>query len=69
MARHAIDILTPAYRLDGLELECVSSLGVSLFPRDGDSIQTLLQQADLALYQAKRSNPGGYWFAGDSVKP
>lgn len=69
MARHAIDILTPAYRLDGLELECVSSLGVSLFPLNGDSIKTLLQQADLALYQAKRSNPGGYWFAGDSVAP
>lgn len=69
MARHAIDILTPAYRLDGLELECVSSLGVSLFPRDGDSIRTLLQQADRALYQAKRSKPGGYWFAGDSVGP
>jgi diguanylate cyclase (GGDEF)-like protein/PAS domain S-box-containing protein len=69
MARHAIDILTPAYRLDGLELECVSSLGVSLFPRDGDSIQTLLQQADLALYQAKRSNPGGYWFANQPVRP
>ncbi|MTW20193.1 sensor domain-containing diguanylate cyclase [Allochromatium palmeri] len=71
VARHAIDILTPAYRLEGLELElkCFSSLGVSLFPRDGDSIQTLLQQADRALYQAKRSNPGGYWFASDPAKP
>lgn len=69
VARHAIDILAPPYKLEGLELKCLSSLGVSLFPRDGDSIQTLLQQADRALYQAKSSNPGGYWFANQPVRP
>ena len=30
------------------------SLGLAVFPEDGDNIPTLIQRADQALYQAKR---------------
>jgi diguanylate cyclase (GGDEF)-like protein len=30
------------------------SLGLAVFPEDGDDIPTLIQRADQALYQAKR---------------
>jgi len=62
-ARNAIEALTPAYRLDGLELHCLSSIGISLFPQDGQTIEELIRRADLALYQAKRISPGGYHFS------
>jgi diguanylate cyclase (GGDEF)-like protein/PAS domain S-box-containing protein len=61
-ARNAIKILTPTYRLDGLELRCLSSIGISLFPQDGQTIEDLIHRADLALYQAKQIRPGGYHF-------
>ncbi|MCK7497562.1 MAG: sensor domain-containing diguanylate cyclase [Comamonadaceae bacterium] len=61
-ARNAIEVLTPAYRLDGLELHCLSSIGISLFPQDGQTIEDLIHRADLALYQAKQIRPGGYHF-------
>jgi diguanylate cyclase (GGDEF)-like protein/PAS domain S-box-containing protein len=61
-ARNAIEVLTPAYQLDGLELHCLSSIGISLFPQDGQTIEELIQRADLALYQAKQLSPGGYHF-------
>ncbi|MTW21114.1 diguanylate cyclase [Allochromatium palmeri] len=61
-ARDALKVLTPAYQLDGLELHCLSSIGISLFPRDGQTIEELVQRADVALYQAKHTSPGGYHF-------
>jgi predicted signal transduction protein with EAL and GGDEF domain len=34
------------------------SVGVAMFPRDGDDYQTLMQHADDAMYLAKRSRTG-----------
>ncbi len=62
-ARSAIAELTPAYPLAGLELRCLPSLGISLFPRDGDTIDALIQRADAAMYHAKQISPGCYQFA------
>ena len=39
---------------DGHELTITSSLGISLFPEDGDDPDTLLKNAELALYKAKK---------------
>ncbi len=41
------------YELDGREFHCSASLGVTLFQDHEESVETLLKQADLALYQAK----------------
>jgi len=37
----------------GHEFVVTSSIGVSLYPEDGDDIETLLKNADVAMYQAK----------------
>lgn len=41
------------YVLEGREFQCTASLGVTLFNNHEKSLDTLLKQADLALYQAK----------------
>jgi diguanylate cyclase (GGDEF)-like protein/PAS domain S-box-containing protein len=61
-ARNAIEVLTPAYQLDGLELHCLSSIGISLFPQDGQTIEDLIHRADVALYKTKQISPGSYHF-------
>lgn len=38
------------------------SMGVAMFPDDGRSHETLLQNADLAMYQAKNAGRNGYSF-------
>jgi diguanylate cyclase (GGDEF)-like protein len=46
--------------IDGHEVQVQASMGVSLFPRDGDDIESLLQQADRAMYAAKNAGRNTY---------
>jgi diguanylate cyclase (GGDEF)-like protein/PAS domain S-box-containing protein len=38
---------------DGHELTITASMGISLFPRDGQDVETLLKHSDVAMYRAK----------------
>lgn len=38
------------------------SIGISLFPQDGDTVQTLMKHADLAMYHAKQQRRGSVQF-------
>jgi len=44
--------------VQGLPLSLEASIGVALFPEDGDDVETLIQHADVAMYQAKAENAG-----------
>ncbi|HSX71352.1 MAG TPA: GGDEF domain-containing protein, partial [Pseudomonas sp.] len=46
--------------VDRHEVQVQASMGVSLFPRDGDDIESLLQQADRAMYAAKNAGRNTY---------
>jgi EAL domain-containing protein (putative c-di-GMP-specific phosphodiesterase class I) len=46
----------------GRELFISASIGVSLYPEDGDNANTLLQHADAAMYQAKEKGKRNYQF-------
>ena len=43
------------------------SVGVAIFPRDGDSAETLLRNADAAMYRAKERGRGRYCFYESSL--
>ncbi|MGN6388738.1 MAG: EAL domain-containing protein [Burkholderiaceae bacterium] len=43
-----------------VELHVHASIGISLFPNDGDSIETLLRNTDTAMYRAKERGGSGY---------
>jgi diguanylate cyclase (GGDEF)-like protein len=55
-------VLKFAFDLPGHELYATTSVGVSLFPMDGEDCQTLLKNAGAALYKAKRSGGANYQF-------
>jgi diguanylate cyclase (GGDEF)-like protein len=68
-ARHVVELigsireaLHAPFDLDGQELFATTSVGVSLFPHDGNESQSLLKNAGSALYRAKKSGGDDYRF-------
>jgi diguanylate cyclase (GGDEF)-like protein len=60
MAREVEDLgarllsaLSGTIKLDGALVRVTPSIGVCLFPRDGEDMDTLMRHADLAMYRAK----------------
>jgi len=49
-------------RIEGRELSVSCSVGVSVFPRDGRDVQTLLRNADTAMYKAKEYGRNNFQF-------
>jgi len=57
-ARRAIEAFEVPFHVNGLEFQLGATIGVGLYPRDGRSFGELLRNADIAMYQAKRSGRG-----------
>ncbi len=60
LARRIIECLSPSFQLDGQEVNVGTSIGIAVYPHDGDTKASLLKNADIALYRAKESGRG--WF-------
>ena len=53
VAQRIVSSLRQPLQLAGLEHTVCASIGIALFPRDGEAIETLLRNADTAMYRAK----------------
>ena len=54
------DAMQEPFHLNGTEFIASGSIGISLFPQDALDADTLLKNADTAMYQSKKHEPGGY---------
>jgi diguanylate cyclase (GGDEF)-like protein/PAS domain S-box-containing protein len=52
-AQSLIDRLQAPFFIEGYELYVTVSIGISLFPNDGENVVDLMKHADIALYKAK----------------
>jgi diguanylate cyclase (GGDEF)-like protein len=62
VARKILDELTRHVAMEGREIYPNTSIGISLFPFDGDNAADLLKHADTAMYHAKEGGRGRYQF-------
>jgi diguanylate cyclase (GGDEF)-like protein len=53
---------SPPFEINGRELRTTASIGISVFPDDGQDAETLLMNADAAMYRAKDKGPGNHHF-------
>jgi diguanylate cyclase (GGDEF)-like protein/PAS domain S-box-containing protein len=64
VARKLMAALSQPYQIDGHELRITPTLGISIYPKDGTDADTLLRNADTAMYHAKESGKNDFRFYG-----
>ncbi len=67
VARKIIDAFALAFVIPGHELFIGTCIGISLFPNDGDDGDTLIKNADMAMYCAKEQGRGRYHLYNPSM--
>ncbi len=62
IAQQLMESLTQPIHIQGKDLQISASIGIAIFPDDGDDMATLLKNSDIAMYHAKESGRGNYQF-------
>lgn len=60
LADAILEVFGDSFRMDGEEFSITASIGVAQAPADGDRSQTLIQSADVAMYDSKRRGRNGW---------
>jgi diguanylate cyclase (GGDEF)-like protein/PAS domain S-box-containing protein len=61
-ARRMLQLIAEPHSIDQHELHVTTSIGVSVYPDDGQDAETLIKNADTAMYQAKEHGRQSYKF-------
>ena len=70
VAQKILDSLETMFSVEGHELRVSASIGISVFPADGADADALLQVADIAMFQAKKTGhtlSGNYAFYDQAI--
>jgi diguanylate cyclase (GGDEF)-like protein/PAS domain S-box-containing protein len=62
LAQRMLDAIVVPFDVAGQSLVITASIGISMAPRDGDAVDTLLKSADTALLRAKKAGRNGFCF-------
>lgn len=62
-----ITMFKPEFDLDKASVKVTTSVGISIFPDDGNDPSTLLKSADMAMYRAKSLGRNGYQFFNEEM--
>ena len=62
MAKTILKELESPFLYEGNELFITSSVGISMYPTDGDSIEDVIKNADIAMYRAKEQGRNNHQF-------
>jgi diguanylate cyclase (GGDEF)-like protein/PAS domain S-box-containing protein len=62
LVRNVLDLLSHDIAVAGHEMVVTASVGIALYPRDGDDAGTLLRNADAAMYHAKELGRNSFQF-------
>lgn len=67
VAQRLMHTLSHPFVLDEHKIRITVSIGISLYPMDGDDIDALVKKADVAMYHIKEGGGNNYCFHSDSI--
>ncbi|MDP2154988.1 MAG: EAL domain-containing protein, partial [Sulfuricella sp.] len=67
VAQKILDALTSPFSISDREVFIGASIGISLYPKDGDSSEELLKNADVAMYRAKKRGRNTFRFYNEGM--
>jgi len=67
VAQKIVDAFVAPFYIDNHVLFASASIGISIFPDDGEDFDELLKQADTVLYQAKDAGKNTYRFFSEKI--
>ncbi len=62
VAKKIVSCLQSEFIIDGKEIYIGASVGISVYPNDGQDVNNLIKAADIAMYQVKSSGKNSYRF-------
>lgn len=62
VCQRILDVLAIPFMIQSYDIFTSVSIGISLFPEDGDSVESLIKHADFAMYQAKKAGKNHFKF-------
>ncbi len=68
LAQRVMQTMKEPIALAGRSMVMTTSIGISLFPQDGDACDELLKHADMALYQSKGSGRNHFTFFSERLR-
>jgi len=68
VAGRIVDFLSASFPIEERNLFITASIGIGMFPDDGEDSATLMKNADIAMYRAKERGRNQYQFFADEMK-
>ncbi|RMX02236.1 putative bifunctional diguanylate cyclase/phosphodiesterase [Legionella jordanis] len=67
IAQKLLEVFSDPFIINGHEITVTASIGIATYPRDGESIDELLRNADIAMYRAKEQGGNQFQFYTHSL--
>jgi len=67
VARRIVSSLSEPFKVGAYDVYATASIGIALYPTDGEDVGTLLRNADSAMYQAKQKGKNTFEFYTKSL--
>ncbi len=68
LAQKLNEALSNSFNIDGNRIFSSASIGISVFPTDGEDVDTLMKKADMAMYQSKDLGKGRFSFFSSELE-
>jgi diguanylate cyclase (GGDEF)-like protein/PAS domain S-box-containing protein len=66
-ARNFLAVFSEPFEIDQQEIYTSASVGISLYPIDGETTETLLKNADIAMYHAKKHGRNSFHYYTEEI--